>query len=134
MANEGNIMGDSNVMGGGGSTTTGATEEYTIVDHGVETTINLTTADLNKVHILENVAACTITLPSVSSSQDGHWIEFQKRAAGNVIINRADADTIGDGTATSVSNLQAADTYHHIRLMFENGTNWAFSKVFGSWT
>lgn len=109
-----------------------ATAGQVVVYNNSDVTINLAVSDLNKIWVIENAAAVVVNLPSVGASEIGYWIEFQKLGAGNLTINRADADTILDGTA--IANTVAAQTYAFLRLVLATATAWRIKGSLGSWS
>ena len=98
-----------------------------------DTTITLTTADLNSVLIVDNASPVAVNLPSVAAGDIGKLIRIYKEGAGNLTINRADSDVIEDGT--SVANTQAAETWANIGLLLGTATKWKFlGAPLGSWS
>jgi hypothetical protein len=101
--------------------------------NNTDTTINLTTSNLNSVLLVENAAAVTINLPSVNSLDIGKWVQIHKMGAGNINITRADSDTIEDGT--SVANTTAAQTWANVTLFLARETLWKFyGSPLGNWS
>jgi hypothetical protein len=103
-----------------------------LVYNNTDTTINLTTSNLNTIYVIENVSNVVINCPSVDSGHIGSWMEVRKKGAGNITINRADSDLIVGGT--SIANTEAAQTYAFIRLLIETATSWGMQGSLGSWT
>jgi len=104
----------------------------TVVYNGTDTLINLSTSDLNKVHVIENAAAVVVNLPSVGASDVKDWVEFRKKGAGNLTVNRGGANTVVG--LTSIANTVAVQTYAYVRLILETATNWGRQGALGSWT
>ncbi len=104
---------------------------FTVINQGTKTTLNLTSGDLNKVHVLENIAALTISLPATGAILVGSWITFRKKAAGNVTANANGSDALADGT--SISNTVAAQTWAEVTLFIDTATSWGLSPMLGSW-
>lgn len=103
--------------------------------NAIDTTINLTIADLNKIHVIDNALAVVINLPSVDENQLWYWIEFQKIGAGNLTINAADVDVIADSAAGgNVANTAAAETFSFVKLGLIRATRWGIRGMLGSWT
>ncbi|MCK4328802.1 hypothetical protein KAX02_03060 [candidate division WOR-3 bacterium] len=121
--------GDITITGG---SITGTTVSEVVVYNNVDTTINLTVADLNKIWVIDNANNVVVNLPSVSPGEIGYWTESQKLGAGNLTIIRADADMILDGT--SIANIVAAQTYAFIRLILATETLWRMQASLGSWS
>jgi hypothetical protein len=97
-----------------------------------DTTITLTTSDMNSVLLVENAAAVDVNLPSIDSDDIGSWIKIHKMGAGDLTINRADADSIEDGTA--VANTTAAQTWANIELFVATASKWKFNgPPLGNW-
>jgi hypothetical protein len=116
------------VYSGGG----GASSSYEFVTNTTDTTITLGTSAFNKAYLIENASDVVITLPSIGTSDIGNWIYIYKMGAGDVTINRADSDTIEDGT--SVANTTAAQTWANIKLIVATSTKWKMEAVLGSWS
>ncbi|KKL15548.1 hypothetical protein LCGC14_2504500 [marine sediment metagenome] len=104
---------------------------YTVVNQGTATAITITSSDLNKIHVLENVAALVITLPLATAALLGSWITFRKKAAGDVTANANGSDAIADGT--SIANTVAAQTWAEVTLVIDKAGNWGISPMLGSW-
>lgn len=102
------------------------------INHGTDTTVVLTADDLNKIHVFENTSACTVTLMSISASDIGSWIEFRKKGAGNLTINRTDSDTIA-GSDVSITNTNLGQTYAFLKLKIDGATNFGFGAMLGDW-
>jgi hypothetical protein len=97
-----------------------------------DTTITLTTSDMNGVLLVENAAAVNVNLPSIDSDDIGSWIKIHKMGAGDLTINRADSDAIEDGTA--VANTTAAQTWANIELFVATASKWKFNgPPLGNW-
>jgi len=103
-----------------------------VVYNSTDTIINLSTSDLNKVHVIENAAAVVVNLPSVGSSDVKAWVEFRKKGAGNLTINRGGTNTVVG--LTSISNTVPAQTFAYVRLIVETATNWGRQGALGNWT
>jgi hypothetical protein len=106
--------------------------DYTVVYNNSDTTINLAISDLGKTLLVENVSAVTVNLPSVTGDNIGKWTKIHKMGAGNLTINRADSDTIEDGT--NVSNIISTETWASISLFLATATKWKFEySPMGTW-
>ena len=93
----------------------------------------VTTSDLGKSLRMTAAGETTVTLPSVSASQDGMEITICKLGAGKLIISRADSDTIADAGVT-IYNDTAAETYANLTLGYVNSTtNWQIVGGHGTW-
>lgn len=106
----------------------------TVEINDTDTTINLTTADLNKVLRIENASPVVINLPSVAAAQVGSGLKVRKRGVGSVTINAADSDTIADGSSTTVVD-SSTDTDSGIDLILETATEWGLGGLpLGNWS
>ena len=125
---------DPTIIGGSitGAVISGSSVIPSVVYNNSDTTINLTIADLNKIHVIENAAAVAVNLPDISASEIGYWLRLRKKGAGNLTINRGGADTIVGLTA--IANTVAAQTYAWLQLIVEVANNWGMDGSLGSWT
>jgi hypothetical protein len=105
---------------------------YKVTYNNTDTTIALAASDLNTVLLVENASAVSVTLPSINAGNVGDWVQVHKMGAGNLTINRADADTIEGGVR--VANTDAAETWSNIKLMVGTSTEWMIDKMLGSWS
>jgi len=109
-----------------------ASEELHTVETNTDTTINLTTSDTGKTILVNNAASVTMNLPSVDSGDVGIWFKIHKIGAGDLTINRADSDTVEDGT--SVANTISTETWANINLFLATSTIWKFDGApLGTW-
>jgi len=106
---------------------------FTIVDQGTATVVTLVATDLNKTHIFKNTTSCTITFPTVTSSNKGAHIQCRKKGIGNIDIKRGGANTFIDD-ATHFANTSSLQTYSYITLMTDTATNWGIEAMLGDWT
>jgi trimeric autotransporter adhesin len=98
-----------------------------------DTTINLTTSNLNGVLLVDNGSTVTINLPSVDSLDIGKWIQIHKMDAGDINIVRADSDVIENGT--TISNVTSSQTWANITLFLAKETIWKFyGSPLGTWS
>jgi len=109
------------------------TGKKTVVPQGEVTTLNMTVADLNKIHLLQNSGEAVINLPSVDSDDIGSGIEFRKKGSGEINIVAADLDTIMIGTDTQVSLPSGEVTIDFIKLVLETETHWGCNGIYGPW-
>jgi len=100
--------------------------------YSVDTTINLTTLNLNGILLSNSSSNVVITLPSVGVTDVGKCIQIQKMGSGNLTINRSDSDTIEDGT--SISNTSSVETWANVTLFLAQETYWKFyGAPLGTW-
>jgi hypothetical protein len=97
--------------------------------------ITLTTSDLGKNIRVTSSSSRTVTLPSVDASNDGSKVRITKLGSGNVIIQAADSDLIGDSTAGGTcTNSTSTETYAYLDLEYvDSAVKWLMSGS-GTWT
>ncbi len=106
----------------------------TVVVNTTDTTITLTTADLNKILVIENANPVVVNMPSVGSGDVGSTLGIRKRGVGTVTVNMADSDTVADGTSTIVADL-STEIDAALNLLLETETAWGFSTTpLGLWS
>jgi hypothetical protein len=81
--------------------------------------------------MIENASNVDITLPSIDTDDNGSWIMVFKLGAGDLSIDRNDADTIESDT--SVSNT-TTETWANIKLVVAKGNMWKLYSMLGSWS
>lgn len=108
----------------------------TVTYNAADTTITLTTSDLNKVLAVNNALAVQVNLPSVAAANIGAWIEIHRMGAGSLTIDAADSDVINDSSAGGkIACTTAGQTYAVIRLRLVTATIWRMAAMpMGSWT
>lgn len=96
--------------------------------------LTLVVADFGKTVRVNNAAAKTVTLPSVSASNIGGMFCVFKLGAGNVTIQTADADTINGGAAggTLICST-ASQTWAYVILQLTSATGWTIKSGVGTW-
>jgi hypothetical protein len=96
--------------------------------------ITLTTADLGKNVRVTSSSSRTVTLPSMALENDGAKLRVTKLGAGNVVIQTADSDYVGDSTAGGTcTNSTATETYAYLDLEYvDSATRWLMSGH-GTW-
>ena len=106
----------------------------TVEYNATDTTITLTIADLNKIHVINNAAAVVVNLPSVDANQISYWIEFQKMGAGNLTVNAADLDVIADSAAGGNIANTTTEVFAFVKIGLIRATRWGIRGMLGSWT
>jgi len=97
-----------------------------------DTTITLTTSDLNEILLVENASDVVINLPSIDSGDIGKFIKIHKMGVGNMTINRADSDTIENSTV--LSNTISTEIWSNVALFVGTATKWKIDGApFGTW-
>jgi len=90
----------------------------------------LTSADFGKSIRVNSGSTQTLTMPSVGTANDGAWFKMTQIGAGSVVLARADSDTIGNSTDTSVTCSSRYEPY--IIEYIHASTKWTIQTA-GDW-
>jgi hypothetical protein len=96
--------------------------------------IVLTSSDLGKTIRVNSSSSRTVTLPSVGLENDGSRVRIAKLSTGNVVIQAADTDKIGDSTAGGTcTNSTSTEVFAWLDLEYVHAsTTWIISGH-GTW-
>ncbi|MHB9133650.1 MAG: hypothetical protein ACYDBB_21510 [Armatimonadota bacterium] len=110
------------------TTVTGKTDNYSILLTDLGFSVG------EKVFTMNNAAAKTFTLPSVTAGDIGKSVTIIKHGAGAVIVDAPDADTIADsGAGGTIYCDVSEETYATITLMLTTETHWDTIAGHGTW-
>ncbi|OGR42047.1 MAG: hypothetical protein A2X28_03655 [Elusimicrobia bacterium GWA2_56_46] len=129
-SNEINIGG---VYRGNISSGTATIPKFTV--QAADSGIIITSADFGKTITINDPAAQTVTLPSVTDADIGATLTVVKLGAGNVTITAPSGVYIADSiSGGSIYNNLASQTYATISLRLVTSTKWVIMWGDGCWT
>jgi len=96
----------------------------------------ITTADFGSTLRMNSGSTQIFTLPSVGSAEDGARLTIVKLGAGQVTIQAADSDLIGESSAGgTLYNSVAGEIYATVSLEYVHGSvKWVVRGAHGTWT
>lgn len=121
-------------IGGGGSSSAECSAKATVTAKTDNYTVKTSDSGMDQTLTMSNAATKTFSLPSVAAGDVGTTYTFAKLGAGQVTVDAADSDTIGNSSAGgTVYCAIAGETYATITLQLVAATNWAILGFNGTW-
>jgi len=112
----------------------GAFDPEDVIEHGTDTTVTLSSDDMNKCHIHRNTAMCNVSVAATSEAEKGGLMEFHKRAAGTLRMNMPGSETVADSSAGGyIEAYEASETHAVLAMRLTAAGEWSVVRQVGSW-